>query len=346
MVGVLKDDAVFLEQREGSQFYNRGNYGYPVKRDFELDLIEACYLVECGRLKVVRDGKELTFEDMFGYSSSRCGDFDIKYIVYRDIRQRGCIVKNDEGPFDMSVYERGKTIMHSAPQFYLKAVSERSASDIGTFDGDIEEASRKGKDLLYGVVDEEGDLTYYIMNKREPSGKVDGSVSGTVVGELVHDRVFVFDGKGSDKLSAGFYGKMMADALQLSLIEACYLMGKGCLSVRRPDGSEIPMDSLKEFGRSVQDEFDLRLRAYSDLRRKGLVVKTGFKYGTHFRLYEDSPDKCHARYLAHVVSGDNTTMWPEIARAVRLSGGVKKEFLFCRVSDDGTEYMEFRWFRP
>ena len=151
MVGVLKEDSVFLEQREGSQFYNRGNYGYPVKRDFELDLIEACYLMECGRLKVTRDGKGMSFEDMFGYASSQLEDFDIKYIVYRDIRQRGCIVKND-GPFDMSVYERGKTIMHTAPQFYLKAVSERSASDIGTFDTDIEEAARKGKDLLYGVV--------------------------------------------------------------------------------------------------------------------------------------------------------------------------------------------------
>ncbi len=346
MVGVLKDDSVFLEQKEGSQFYNRGNYGYPVKRNFELDLIEACYLMESGRLNVTSDGRDMSFEDMFGYASSKLEDFDIKYIVYRDIRQRGCIVKNDEGPFDMSVYERGKTIMHSAPQFYLKAVSERSATDIGTFDADIAEAARKEKDLLYGVVDEEGDLTYYMMNMRDPSGKIDSSVSGTVIGELVRDRVFVFDGKGSDKLASGFYGKMIADALQLSLIEASYLMGRGCLSVRGPDGSEISLDSLKEFGRTVQDEFDLRLRAYSDLRRRGLVVKTGFKYGTHFRLYEDSPDRCHARYLVHVVPGDNTTMWPEIARAVRLSGGVKKEFLFCRVTDGGTEYMEFRWFRP
>ncbi|MBP5395346.1 MAG: tRNA-intron lyase, partial [Candidatus Methanomethylophilaceae archaeon] len=60
MVGVLKGDTVLLEQREGSQFYNRGNYGYPVKRDFELDLIEACYLMECGRLNVSDDGKDMT----------------------------------------------------------------------------------------------------------------------------------------------------------------------------------------------------------------------------------------------------------------------------------------------
>ena len=66
MVGVLRGDSVLLEQKEGSQFYNRGNYGYPVKRNFELDLIEACYLVESGRLKVERDGKELSFEEIPG----------------------------------------------------------------------------------------------------------------------------------------------------------------------------------------------------------------------------------------------------------------------------------------
>lgn len=346
MAGVLKGDTVVLDQKEGSQLYNRGNYGYPVKRSFELDLIEAAYLVECKRLSVFDSEKEMTFEELFAYASSELDEFDIKYIVYRDIRQRGCIVKNDSGPFDMSVYERGKTIMHSPPQFYLKAVSERSASDIASFNSDIEEAARKGKDLMYGVVDEEGDLTYYVMNKRSPDGKIDSAVDGEVSGTLVRDRVFIFDGSSCDCLKPGFYGKMIADTLQLSLIEACYLMGRGCLKVVDPAGSPVSLDSLKVFGREVQDEFDLRLSAYSDLRRRGLIVKTGFKYGTHFRLYEESPDKSHARYLVHVVSGDNTTMWPEIARAVRLSGGVKKEFLFCRVTDTGTEYMEFRWFRP
>ncbi len=47
----------------------------------------------------------------------------------------------------------------------------------------------------------------------------------------------------------------------------------------------------------------------------------------------------------HAVDASNRTMWPEISRAVRLSGGVKKEFLFSRVGDD-VEYLEFRWFRP
>ena len=168
-----------------------------------------------------------------------------------------------------------------------------------------------------------------------------------VQGRLVRDRVFVFDQQDSETLrESGFYGKMIDNVLQLSLIEACYLVKRKEISVYSAvTGKKIPLSALKDFGRRTQDEFDIRLRAYSDARGRGLVVKTGFKYGTHFRAYEGSPDDCHAKYLIHAVDASNRTMWPEISRAVRLSGGVKKEFLFCRVGET-VEYLEFRWFRP
>ena len=348
MAGVLKGDTVILkDQKEGSQLYNRGNYGYPLSGGgIELDLIEATYLVECNRLTVTHNGKECPFEYLFSYSSSNYDEFDIKYIVYRDIRQRGFVVKNESGDFDMAVFPRGMTLSNSRPQYYLKAVSERTAFDISTFRENVKETNNKGKQLLYGVVDEEGDLTYYIMSTKDPVGFIDSEPEGKALGIVVRDRVFVFDRKDSELLrSSAFYGKMISDVLQLSLIESCHLMEKGILKVVTADGDCVTLDELKASGREFQDEFDLRLRAFSDLRRRGLVVKTGFKYGTHFRVYEKSPDDCHARYLVHSVSGTNRTMWPEISRAVRLSGGVKKEILFCRVTDR-TEYMEFKWFRP
>jgi tRNA-intron endonuclease len=196
-------------------------------------------------------------------------------------------------------------------------------------------------------VDEEGDLTYYNMSKKDPKGTVPPKkTGGRARGKLISDRVFVF-GTGNPALlrENGFYGKMMDDTLQLSLIESCYLMEAGELDVESPDGKKMSLEDLSAFGRRTQDEFDIRLKAFSDLRGRGLVVKTGFKYGTHFRVYEQSPDDCHARYLVHAVPASKVTMWPEISRTVRLSGGVKKDILFCRVSDT-VEYLEFKWFRP
>jgi tRNA-intron endonuclease len=105
-------------------------------------------------------------------------------------------------------------------------------------------------------------------------------------------------------------------------------------------------DELLAFGEKAQDEFSLRLKAFSDLRVKGMLVKTGFKYGTHFRVYEKSPDDSHAKYLVHAVESKQLTMWPEISRAVRLAHGVKKEILFSLVSINGIDYLGFKRTRP
>ena len=346
MAGILKGDCVALTQKEGAPFYSRGNYGYPQSGgSFEMDLIEATYLVECDRLEVLSDEKKMTFEEIFCHSSSVLDDFDIKYIVYRDIRQRGCIVRNECGEYDMTMYERGKNISNSRPQYYVRAVSERTSTNISSFKDQIQETQNRGKQLLYAVVDEEGDLGYYAMSKVNSRGKVPAEIIGTAEGRLVRDRVFVFEPESCELLnSKAFYGKMISGVLQLSIIEACYLMHIGALTVSGPDG-RMDKSSLKEYGRAVQEEFDMRLSAYTDLRGRGLVVKAGFKYGTHFRVYEESPDDCHARYLIHSVLASTITMWPEISRIVRLSMGVKKDILFCRVTDR-MEYLIFKWVRP
>lgn len=348
MVGLLAEGMVLIkDQKEGCQLYNKGNFGYPLKGGgLEMDLVEAVFLLECGRLEVQRDGEPMSFEDLFKYSSTVCEGFDIKFLVYRDLRQRGFVVKAESGGLDFAVFPRGSTMSSARPVYMVRAVSERTALDITDSAGKVSQTEDRGKKLLYGVADEEGDLTYYIMSTEDPEGHVSAKVAGKASGRLISDRVFVYDSEGSEMLhSQGFYGKMLGGVLQLSLIEGCYLASVGALDVESAEGEAMTAENLKRFARLAQNEFDLRLAAFADLRRRGLVVKTGFKYGTHFRVYEGSPDKCHARYLVHAVSASNVTMWPEISRTVRLSGGVKKDILFCRVSDR-TEYLQFKWFRP
>jgi len=350
MSGELSEDSVIIKcQKEGSRIYGRGNYGYPLsKGGLELDLIEALYLLESGRLEVVKDDQNVSFEELFNYSSSILENFDILYLVYRDLRSRGFIVRQESGTFDLSVFPRGKLMSNSRPIYMVRAVSERTSFDIATYTGEISETENRGKELLYGVVDEEGDVTYYKMFRCEPKGSVlPGEKVERTQGVLIRDRIFVFDPQDSLILrESGYYGKMIENVLQLSLIEACYLVKRKEISVYSSQtGKKINLTTLKNFGRDTQDEFDLRLRAFTDARSRGLVVKTGFKYGTHFRAYDGSPDDCHARYLMHAVDADNKTLWPEVSRAVRLSGGVKKEFLFCRIGES-VEYLEFKWFKP
>lgn len=349
MPGELKGDIVVVrDQSEGSRLYSKGNYGYPMRRGgLELDLIEASYLLESGRLEVFNDDKRMEFEELFSYSSSNYSEFDIKYMVYRDLRARGMVVKVESGTFDMSVFPRGMTMSNSRPIYLVRAVSERSAFDISLFTGELEQTEDKGKTLLYGVADEEGDIVYYMMSRCSPRGNVFADRRESVKATLVRDRIFVFDPNDARILyENGFFGRLIGNVLQMSMIEACYLMKMNLLTlVSSANGKKVDPDTLLQAGRDSQEEFDLRLRVYSDARSRGLVVKTGFKYGTHFRAYEGSPDDVHARYLMHAVDTSGRTMWPEISRAVRLTGGVKKEFLFARIGQD-VEYLQFQWIRP
>ena len=348
MPGVLEGCSVFIRDvREASQTYSKGCFGYPMSGGFlELDLVEAAFLVQAERLEVVSGKRKVDFPKLFEYASAHTPGFVAKYQVYKDLRERGFIVKPESGGFDLRVYARGEQPSAASPAYLVCAVSERDAVDFGLSADEAEQTKDRGKELLYGVVDEEGDVTYYKMSETDPRGKVLGKPAPGVSGTIVGDRIFVFDTEQGAALYAdSFYGKGMQGVLQLSLIEGCYLVKNGGLTVRDRKGEVLSADDIKSIGRKSQNEFGLRLWAYEDLRSRGLIVKTGFKYGTHFRVYEGSPDECHARYLVHAFQDSKVAMWPEISRTVRLSGGVRKEILFCRVGDV-VRYLQFKWFKP
>ncbi|MDR0198658.1 MAG: tRNA-intron lyase, partial [Methanomassiliicoccaceae archaeon] len=233
MAGILKEHSVIVaDQKESSQIYNRGNFGYPMSGgSLELDLIEATFLLETGRLEVLRNEEKMTLESLFTYSSSSLEGFDIRYMVYKDIRQRGFVVKAETSDVDLSVFPRGKTLSNARPKYLVKTVSERTAFSIDAFMELAETTSSKGKELLFGIVDEEGDVTYYVVSKRKLSGSVSIS-DDTVTTEckLIRDRVFVFDGTSAASIyNNGALGKMTDGILQLSLIETCYLLSKGII---------------------------------------------------------------------------------------------------------------------
>ncbi len=351
MIGVLSDDVVEVrDQSEGNRLYGRGNYGYPRSGGgVDLDLMEAVYLSESHRLDVVTPGGDpVPFESLFSHAAAVIEGFDVKYLVYRDLRNSARIAKFESGDYDISVFPHGKNMTNSRPEFMVRAVSEWNAVDLGTLMREVDEVSARKRKLLYGVLDEDGDVEYYSLSQRDPFGKVyPGPMSSRPAGRLVKGRVFVYDLADAEALKGyGFYGRSMVDALHLSLIEALYLIGKGRLAVTDPDDRPVDFDELMDIGCATQHEFRIRYLVYSDLRERGLVVRTGFKYGTHFRVYQSSPEDVHARYLVHAVEPDTVRMWQEVSKTVRLSRGVRKDVLFALVKKNSVEYLEFRWYRP
>ena len=103
------------------------------------------------------------------------------------------------------------------------------------------------------------------------------------------------------------------------------------------------------------DERHLKDIVYRDLSERGWYIRTGFKYGTHFRIYTSSPGKSHSSLLVHCIPEGEQMTWEEISRCVRLCHSVNKRMIFALipegVSDPHHEpgkvaYLSIEWFKP
>ena len=350
MAGILRDNSVLIDdEKDGSRIYNRGYYGTPQSGGgLKLSLLEALYLLESGRIDVEEDGQPLTFNGLLRYASKNIASFEIYYTVYRDMRQRGYIVKEGSPPFDFRVLPRGGSPTKTPTKYWLSAFSERAVFDLDAVIGITGRAEELRKKLLIAIVDEEGDLTYYEAGMARPKGKGIPYPNMEAEGFFSEDRVSVTDPAAIASLTEnGFFGKKIGPYLQLSLIESVYLMENGVCTVRRfSTGRKVSLKGLMKVARGIQPDFPLRLEVYRDLKERGLITKTGFKYGTHFRAYEGDPERHHARYLIHCFEPGYTGLWPEISRAVRLAHGVRKEILLARAGDGNIDYLKLTRKRP
>lgn len=351
MTGVLRDDEVLIEDpAEASQIYNKGYYGNPQPGGgLKLSLMEATYLVDSGRLEVHSKKGSLTSGDLLRLAHRSSEGFGIKYLVYRELRQRGYVVKMGSPPLDFRVFPRGGSPSKTSSRWWVAAISERSTFDLGDLLDDLDRATEIRKKLLLAVVDEESDVTYYDVRRISPSGRLGPfDAKAAVAGVVMADRVLVTDGEDAERLRQGHcFGKQIGKVLQLSLIEAVYLAELRVLRLKDAKTNRaVGLEPLKRRARSLQPDFDLRLSAFKDLKNKGLIVKTGFKYGSHFRAYEGDPDRDHAKYLVHAVPKHYKAMWPEVSRAVRLAHGVRKDILLGRVSKKEVEYVSLTRYRP
>ena len=93
IIGRLVSDKISLGQEALSDLYEQGYFGRPRGRGLELSLVEAAYLLDRSRIKVLREGEELDFPAFFQAASSLEKGFEFRYVVYKDLRERGYYVQ-------------------------------------------------------------------------------------------------------------------------------------------------------------------------------------------------------------------------------------------------------------
>ncbi|MCI4351136.1 MAG: tRNA-intron lyase [Thermoplasmata archaeon] len=353
MSGTVRPDATVVvpEPAEGATVYGRGFFGTPTPEGLHLDRFESVYLLEMGRLPVEDGrGKPLAWPDLYRRANRVDPAFAVRYLVYRDLRQRGYVVRPSPPPTVFAVLPRGGVLHKTPARFWVEPISERVAFEVARISTLADRALGAKKTLLLGVVDEESDLTYYRVRRPRPTGTLPPTRLATpTTGWLVGDRVTVFEPTAVEALGRNLaYGSRVGARLELSLLEASHLVSDGQLVLTDGrTGRPVANAGLLARARRLDRSFDDRLRAYRTLRAENLVVKTGFKYGSHFRAYPRSPDLAHARYLIRAVAADHVGTWPEMAGGIRVAQGVRKEFLLAEVPRSGSvRYLSLERIRP
>jgi tRNA-intron endonuclease, archaea type len=88
--------------------------------------------------------------------------FKTKYIVFKDLRKKGYIVKPAlKFGAEFRVYDKGKSVGKDHSKWLLFSVSETSSMTWQEFSAKNRIAHSTKKDLLIAVVDEEADVSYY-----------------------------------------------------------------------------------------------------------------------------------------------------------------------------------------
>jgi tRNA-intron endonuclease len=343
--------ALISDPSEAGTVYGRGYFGSLGEGHLALDRFESVYLLEMGRLEVVDErGAPIPWADLFRRATRAEAGFAVRYVVYRDLRQRGYVVRTSPPPVSFAVLPRGGVLHKTPSKFWVEAVTERLPFDLARVFALAERAQGAKKSLLLALVDEESDLTYYRVRRPAPTGTQEPKLlDAPADGWLTDDRVVVFDPAAVETLGATLsYGSRIGGRLELSLIEAGHLVQTGQLCVQDArTGRAMPEARLIARGRRVEAGFDQRLTAYRTMRERRLVVKTGFKYGAHFRAYPRHPERSHARYLVQAVPVDHTAPWPEVAGGVRVAQGVRKEFLLAGVPAEGpVRFLSLERVRP
>lgn len=168
MKAKLLQNKVLIEQ-EGESFYNKGGFGTLKKGKLEISLIEALYLLEGGKIDVYSGTRKLSADALIRKGKKKDKRFVTRYTVYKDIRSRGYVTKTAlKYGADFLVYPRGKKPWEAHSKWALFCVHESESFDWRKFAALNRVAHSVRKDLLIGIVDDLGDVTYYTISWTRP----------------------------------------------------------------------------------------------------------------------------------------------------------------------------------
>jgi tRNA-intron endonuclease len=161
----LEKNVKIIEQSSVDGLSSRG-YGTKEKNSVFLAFYEALYLLDKNILKVSSEKNiDLTFQDLLRYYEKIDNNAWVNYLVYRDLRSRGYVVRGGFGAgIDFRIYERGSYGKNVASTLIL-STQEGRPLDVEYLTSVMKQCQSQKKALVLAVMNRRGEIVYYSVSQ-------------------------------------------------------------------------------------------------------------------------------------------------------------------------------------
>jgi len=142
-------------------------------------------------------------------------------------------------------------------------------------------------------------------------------------------------------------GEKKGKKIEYANVEGLFLVEEGKMEIES-GGKIMGEDSLLRRLKRNDKKIEVKYSVFSDLRKKGYIVKTALKFGAEFRVYEKGvkPGDDHASWILYTVRESEQMNWHDFAAKNRVAHSTKKKLLLGIVDDEGdVSYYEIGWTR-
>ena len=161
---LIKNQTIILEPNRQQELEQKG-YGEIEKDKLFLKSFESLYLLYTGVLTIFKGKKSVNFNSFLQICKKQDDTILTKFLVYRDLRTRGYIVKDGFGfgP-DFRVYGKGD-FGEKGAKFLVFGLNEGKQEKLGKLQKKVEEITKMGKEPIIAVIQRQGEIIYYKISR-------------------------------------------------------------------------------------------------------------------------------------------------------------------------------------
>ena len=164
ITAVLSQGEIIVPSQSDADSLNQDGYGFRKNGEHCLHPVEALFNVQRDKIAVIDEAsnKQVKFTDLLDILSKNTLTLWTRFIVFKDLRTRGFIIKIDEDRF--KVYERGAD-RKKKPNYLIHIFSEGKPQKLNDFLEELSQTESYGYEMKVAVVDRRGELVYYSVKE-------------------------------------------------------------------------------------------------------------------------------------------------------------------------------------